>query len=514
VSVTHTSLLITRDDQATATQGGKLWPLGIVGLVLGSLLLWLPALGLPLHYDAMVYATAAHWWAQGDTLYAGFTITRPQGIFVIFRAIEAVGLGSSRGIQFVGALCSAASAALLLLIVSRVWGRAIGYGSAILFAAIMATPALEGTTTNAELFMLVPLLGGLYLLLCADDTALGGGRNLLLVAGCGLCFSLALQLKPAAVTMLPLAALWLLRGRYSGRYSWGALVRAELILAVSFLLGLAPALIHGLLTAPDIYLYAILFYRLNKTVAGDPLSSQLARFAARAFLVVLSLPLLLLVPKGLRAAWRAPDTRGRDLLVLWLGASLVGAAMGGYWWLHYYQQLLPPLLVAVALGWRAIWRGGQRGLPATVQRCIAVLGGVCLAITVLFAVTVRAEPLQLLAGVQPYYRPAEPVAAYLREHTAADEGIFIVYERPEIYYLAQRRPVTSWPNVPDLVRVPGAFERQIALLADPATAPRYIAAVQPFDEGGLDAQGTLRALMERDYVLETTVEGIPIYRRR
>src|SRR5262245_7764049 len=109
------------------------WPLNYVGLMIASLLLWLPALDQTLHYDATVYATAAYWWAQGDTLYENFTITRPQGIFVVFRLIEAAGLGSPRGIQFVGALWCAACAVLLLAVVARVWGRSIGYLAAALF---------------------------------------------------------------------------------------------------------------------------------------------------------------------------------------------------------------------------------------------------------------------------------------------------------------------------------------------------------------------------------------------
>src|SRR6187455_2375872 len=75
----------------------RFWPLAVVGLMLGSVLLWLPSLSAPLDIDAACYAVAAHWWAQGGGLYHNFTITRPQGIFVVFRLIEMAGLGSVAG---------------------------------------------------------------------------------------------------------------------------------------------------------------------------------------------------------------------------------------------------------------------------------------------------------------------------------------------------------------------------------------------------------------------------------
>ena len=59
------------------------------------LLLRLPYLDVPISADEGGYATAAYWWARGDTLYQNITITRPQGIFVVFRLIEALGLGST-----------------------------------------------------------------------------------------------------------------------------------------------------------------------------------------------------------------------------------------------------------------------------------------------------------------------------------------------------------------------------------------------------------------------------------
>jgi 4-amino-4-deoxy-L-arabinose transferase-like glycosyltransferase len=508
------------------------WPLAVIALGLGSALLWLPYLDMPLDFDVGVYATVAYWWARGDTLYQNITTDRPQAIFVIFRAIEALGLGSVRGLHVAGALYAALCALALLAVAARVWGRGVGLGAAALFALVMATPYLQGPTLNSELFMLLPILGSLLLLVRADDHPLGSRSGLWRLGLCGLLAALALLLKPPGVAALALAVLWLVRRWRTEGASRRAWLAAEAALAAGFVLGLLPALAHGLLTAPDRYLYAVLFYRLEShSVVGSSPVAQARHFALILLYVLARYPLLLLVPVGLWAAHRAsplPDRadradrasarRGRDLLWLWLLTSFAGAALGGNWYPHYYQQLLPPFAVAVALAVRALL-----ARPASAQvgprlawsglRVLALGGVLALAYTVGTVVLLPPTPARLVIDPLLATLPTREIAAYLREHTTPDESVYVVYSQGEIYYRSERRPAARWLHLPELQRIPGAFDEQVARLADPATAPRYIVVVQPFDAGGLDADGALRAVVARDYTLETTIGGVPLYRR-
>lgn len=517
--------ILQRDERHRTSLNARLhgwfWPLS--GAVLAAIggLLCLPYLDLPLHADSAVYAHAAYWWMHGDTLYRNFTITRPQGIFVVFGLIEALGLGSIRGIHFAAGIAIVLCALLLLRIASMVWGRAIGFGAAVLFVLMMGTPDLEGFTANAELFMLLPVLGSLYLLLRSDEYPLDSRQGRWLIAGCGLLAAIGLLVKPAGVASLPLAALWLLRRQWRQGPGWRTWFSSEAILGISFLLGLLPALLHGLLTVPDIYLDTVLFYRLgNDSLAANPLIRQLSLFGYRSFQIALRLPILLLVPVGFYAARReaSEDTRGRDLLWLWSVTSLGGTAMGGNWYPHYYQQLLPPLTVAISLGLRAL-------LPSSVGysrlrffgQGMAVAGILALVLGIATVLASPADPAKLLLqGTPATFAPRaviDPVVAYLDEHTTEADTIYVAYQQPDIYYLARRQSAGRWPDFPDLSRIPGAFDEQIARLADPVTAPRYIIAAQPFDTYGFDSQGKLRAVVERDYTLETTISGIPLYRR-
>lgn len=492
----------------------------IILVALGGVLC-LPYLDLPLHVDSAAYAHAAYWWMHGDTLYRNFTITRPQGIFVVFGLIEALGLGSIRGIHFAAGITIVLCALLLLKNAAMVWGRAVGFGAAVIFVLVMGTPDLEGFTANAELFMLLPVLGSLFFLLKSDEHPLDSRQGRWFIAGCGLLAAMSLLVKPAGVVSLPLAALWLLRRQWRHGPGWRPWFLSEAILGVSFLLGLCPALLHGLLTVPDIYLNTILFYRLgNDSLAANPLLQQILVFGHRSFLIVLRLPILLLVAVGFHAAQRgaAADTRSRDLLWLWTITSFVGAAMGGQWHPHYYQQLLPPLVVAASIGINALRpSSAEYSRSRFFGRGMAVAGLLALLIGAVTVLTSPADPTKLLfSSTPPTYAPRaviDPIVSYLDEHTAETDTIYVAYQQADIYYLARRQSAGRWPVIPELAYIPSAFDEQVALLADPLTAPRYIIAAQPFDAFDFDEQGKLRAVVARDYTLETTIGDIPLYRR-
>jgi hypothetical protein len=232
--------------------------------------------------------------------------------------------------------------------------------------------------------------------------------------------------------------------------------------------------------------------------------------------IIVRYPLLLLAPLGFSVLRREP--RRCDLLGLWLLTSLFGASMGGNWFPHYFQQVLPPLAVAVALALRALASSAQQSRPALrwcwpPWRVTTVLSLIYLAATVGFVLLPSPDASRLVIDHSHPPTATRDVAHYLRTHTAPQDRIYVAYGQGDIYYLSQRRPAARWLHTNEIRRIPGAFDEQMALLTAPTTAPRYIVAAQDFDHRGLDADGVLRSIVARRYVLETTIGGIPLYRR-
>ncbi len=287
---------------------------------------------------------------------------------------------------------------------------------------------------------------------------------------------------------------------------------AEACLLLGWVLGILPALLHGLLTVPDRYLDAVLLYRVGQdSLVGGAIGRQLAGFTTNSLYILGHAPVLLLAPFGLRLAAHDGDRRPRAFLLLWIATAFGGVALGGNWFLHYYQQLLPPLAVGVALAGRHLLR---RPIPPLR------FGGLSLAAVALIislAPLLRASTGGVAASDLPEWEPgssaAAPVAAYVATHTEPNDSIYVVYDHADIYYLAQRRPAARWLHFRELSQTPGAFDEQVARIANPATAPRYIVEAQAFERWGFDPHGELREIVSRDYRWETTIAGLPIYRR-
>lgn len=512
-SVTDTSRINGSARANTVRTIAWRWPLTIATLLLGTLLSRLPYLDVPISADEGGYATAAYWWARGDTLYQTITITRPQGIFVIFRLIDALGLGNTRGIHLFAAVWVALSTLTLLALVTRKWGRGVGITAATLYATLMAVPWVEGYHANAELFMTLPILLGIWALFNADDSPLSARHGNILLATSGLMGAIALLLKPSGIALLPLGTLWLLwRWRHEGatRGNW---LRAEGSLLLGWFAGLAPALLHGIITAPERYLSAVFFYRIGQdSLVGGAWAYQVGYFATNTLFIVGHLPLLLFAPLGLRLVAHDGDRHKCAFLAAWVLTALGGVALGGNWFLHYYQQMLPPLAIALALAGRWLLRR-PIALPRFALACCAGLTTLSLILPLISGFASGVDS-RTLPGWEPGVSAAAPIAAYLTAHTAPDDTIYVAYDHADIYYLAQRRPAARWLHFRELSRTPGAFAEQVVRIGNPATAPRYIVGAQAFDRWGFDADGTLHAIVARDYERETTIEGIDLYRRK
>jgi hypothetical protein len=247
------------------------------------------------------------------------------------------------------------------------------------------------------------------------------------------------------------------------------------------------------------------------SLIGGALAHQLDYFATNTLYIVGHLPLLLFAPLGLllTAHGGARDTRA--FLALWLVTALGGVALGGNWFLHYYQQLLPPIAIALVLAARWLVR---RPLPPA-RFAVAVLAGLATLplIFTLSSDSITGVAPHTLPGWEPGVSAAAPIASYVAAHTSATDTIYVAYDHADIYYLSGRRPAARWLHFRELGRMPGAFDEQVARIADPATAPRYIVGVQAFDRWDFDPNGTLRAIVARSYWLETTIAGVPLYRR-
>lgn len=507
------------------------WPVGVwLLLALGlSLLVRVPFLGLPMISDEGGYAYVAKRWLAGEgRLYHDLWVSRPQGIFVAYGLIfETLGTGVA-ALRLGAGLTAAATLLIVWRVAGALGGGVVAVVAALLFALLAGSPAIEGFTANAEVFMALPAAGAAWLLLRAGRG--GWGRAPLL--GTGALAGVATLLKPSGVVMLGvgLAFVWLLAA--DGRRA----LRREGWLLAGFAAALAPALIHGWWLGWDAFVFAAVTYRLtSQSGATAGLGHQAVSIA---MLLVRCWPLLALaglaavagrggLPRPLLGRGAAPRRLtgagrlgivswgglrwgtlepGRTLLGLWLLASLAGVAVGGDWWPHYLIQVAAPFAIWLA----GLLVGAWARLATAQRRGLATLAIVALLSPYGVAARGSADAISLAVFGQPNYPSQDEVAAYLRQHAPADATIFVGYDNPAIYYLADRPAAYRYLYDAELKAIPGSYGDLLQLIAGP-DRPRYVVGTTeraPYPDNGK----AFWAAVLRHYHMVDRVHGVPIMR--
>lgn len=494
--------------------------LALLGVI--SIALRLPFLSVPLITDEAGYAYIAHWMAHGAVLYRDLWFDRPQGIFLIYRAILSAFGETTEGIRLAAAIWNAGTVLALYVLGRRLFGWRDALFAALLFAIGSASPVIEGFTANGELFMNLLVVGSL--LLATAGRAFWAGALL------GLAAVTKPTALPTAIPALLACVTWthcVVTSRSSltaadGGAGWPGIrrllsphllrgvARPSVICAAGALAAIAPFVAHGLITDAQQYWYAVVGFRVESHSAFSVGASLIDEFAFSAPSVIAALlPVWLLAVVGVLNARRSP---GSLVALAFLGGSFLGAAAGGYWYWHYYVGMLP---AASLLAGHGLERLASRFSWRTV-RGRAWLGTLAASALVALFFNVRligASPEETSWNIyrRPAYLWSHTIATYLRAHTTSRDSIYAAFAQADIYFLSGRRNADTHLYWTEINRVPGAYEGLLRRLDDPTKRPKYVIAID--DE--LEAPGRAAAFWERiesHYQRETNIGPFVIYR--
>lgn len=314
-----------------------------IAIVLAALVIRAPIFGdLNYHIDEEFYLLVGDRMRNGLLPYIDIWDRKPFGLFLLYWAIASVGDGSMLVMQLAAAICAAATAVLVAMIVRRWVPPLACFLTAITYLAWLE--ALAGGGGQSPVFYNLPVTAMAFLTFKAGDTSVLPRLRLLAIASV-LCGGVALTIKP---TSLPECLYFgCILAFHVHRLSPDKMVviREAAFLA---LLGMLPTLIclgfytaigHGLN-----YLFATVF----SSFARMPMPWS-ERLVLATYLAPRIMPLLAMGIAGITLFRRGAGTTAESRVVIgWITAAIIGFLMVPNFYDHYALSLLPSLCVSAA----------------------------------------------------------------------------------------------------------------------------------------------------------------------
>jgi hypothetical protein len=463
----------------------------LAAIVAGSVLLRAPFFRVPMITDEGGYAYVARFWTPEYQLYRDIPFDRPQAIFLLYRLVFLLFGTDGAAIRLFAALYNGLTVAAMFLLGRRALSIREAYLAAALVAVFSACPRIEGFTANAETFMLLPLV------LSAHFT----WRRRWFWAG--FAGAMAVLLKPSGASAFLLVLSWLVVTR--------AAPSAWLRVAAGATLGLLPSVLHGMWVGWPYYWQSIHERRLalyNAETVG--LAAQWSALTNGLALTVSSWAFLAV--GSILAAMRS-RARATIFGLLWLGFSIVGVAMGGWWREHYFIQLVPPLAFLAA-----------RGLSQLPSTSLRFAWGLALLLALaLFARRDVALAFQngRMISWELYHRPSyllqDQVGPYIGSVTDEGDTIYVAFAEAELYYLSGRRAAT-----PQLYFLHAQYSKSVfdgVIEAIRERKPAVVLLVQPPPANQMSAEEFLHILQagytaDRGFAVGESPASIIAFRRK
>lgn len=314
-------------------------PNWLVILLFFCLILRIPSFFEPYSYgDEMIYLTLGQGLRQGVPLYSGLHDNKPPVLY-----LTAALAGSLVWFKILLAISSLISIVIFAKIVKIIFEnkpRAQKI-SVILFALLTTLPLLEGNTANAENFMMVFSLGGIYILLSKKLNI----RNLL---SAGLLFGISSLTKVPAIFDLPVVILfWIITTGFN-KDNLIKIIKNSFYVAIGFLIPIVLSLAwYGASGHSGDYIKAAFMQNVGYVSSWRPSDVQksflirnaplLIRFLIASFGIIITF------------VFRKKLSKPFILASVWLMLSLFAVTLSERPYPHYLLQSVGPIVILLGI---------------------------------------------------------------------------------------------------------------------------------------------------------------------
>ena len=418
----------------------------LILIVLVTMALRVHLLDVPLERDEGEYAYAGQLILQGVLPYSQVYNMKMPGIYGVYALMMAIFGQTTTGIHLGLLVVNLSTIIIIFFLGQQLLDRTTGIMAAISYAVLSVGQGVQGVFANAEHFVILAAVAGIFILLKATDS-----RRPPLLFFSGLALGIAFLLKQHGAAFIGFAVGYLI---YQGRRSRPTSLRPLLANIIVFLAGAALPFIVTCLIFLSTGVFGK-FWFWTFTYAREYISLVSASegwwiFSFHFVPIVSSAPLLwALAGWGILALLIDQKAKDRlffiETLVIFSFLSIIP---GFYFRSHYFVLILPAISLLIGVGISAMGRLLARINHGAAKTILA-------AIIILFPLYSVYQQRLFLFGVSPAkascltYRTdvfckAFTIGQYLKQHTSRENTVAVVGSEPEIYFYAQRRAATGY----------------------------------------------------------------------
>ncbi|GAC1675089.1 MAG: hypothetical protein PVS3B2_17580 [Candidatus Dormibacteraceae bacterium] len=371
--------------------------------------------------DEAIYGSIAALVNTGGQLYgSGGVDNKPPGIFWVYAGtFQLAGTYQMTAIHAVALIVIAATCVLVFMIGREIGGIRTGLLAALFYGVLTAAGNPRLLAANTELFMMLPLTASVLLML----------RRQWLWSGVLLVAAGAFRQVAAVNVLVAVAGIFWLEpeGTRSRAFAWftGGMT-AALVAGALVLLGTGSLPGFWRWTVGSLYGYA-------STNWVPAFVWMRARDSVLPFLIDMAVLWIAAIAFALR--WRKLS-RLDQLLVAWLVVAMLGSVAAGHLSWHYFIQVMGPLALAAARFFDTF------SLRRRVKAAAAL--GIAIPALAWWASNLVTDPLTY-DNRQPVPQH-QVVAAYIHDHTAPDERVFVWGNWPALYIESDRLMASRFPG--------------------------------------------------------------------
>jgi Dolichyl-phosphate-mannose-protein mannosyltransferase len=409
-------------------------------------------LGIPLERDEGEYAYAGQLILQGIPPYKLAYNMKFPGTYAAYALIMSIFGQTIHGIHLGLLLVNLATIALIFLVGSRLINTVAGITAAASYAVLSVSPSVLGLAAHATNFVVLPVLGGILLLLKEKRVTARESsqqKELVRLFTSGLLFGIGALMKQPGLLFIPFGAIYITWNDLNRRLSLNRMLLRILIFVAGAVVpfGVTSLILWRAGVLDKFWFWTIDYARQYGSLV--PLSQAPQIFLRSANEVVLTgWPIWILAGIGaLTALW---DQRMRASILFLVGLFLFSALAvcpGFFFRTHYFILVLPAvsLLAGAAI---SEFTKGLGGRPILIRFVPLVLFAVALSVPILldkkifFDVSPN-QACELIYPENPFLESVR-IGTYLREHTEPGDTIAVMGSEPEIYFYSHRHSATGY----------------------------------------------------------------------